>query len=159
MIRLALLPLLLAALLASCSGDGCTNNRNSIPLAGFYDYASREPVAVSGLAIAGVGAPNDSLLLDPSTSSHQVYLPFRGAQKSTQFTFSSGGFADVVTFNYDSYPFFAGEECGVMWRYRITSVSHAGFIIDSIAVTDSLITNMERERIMFFITVAESDQE
>lgn len=159
MMRLALLSLLFAAMLASCSGDGCTNNRNAIPLAGFYDYASREPVTIGGLAIAGVGAPNDSLLLDPSKSSHQVYLPFRGAQKSTQFKFSSGNFAEVVTFTYDSYPYFDGEECGAMWRYRITSVSHSGLIIDSIAVTDSLVTNIERERIMFFVTVAESDQE
>lgn len=152
--RILLASLAAVVLLSACSGDGCTNNQNSIPMAGFYDYVSREPISISGLAVSGVGAPNDSLLLEPSTSAHQVYLPFRGAESSTEFYFALGEFADVVTFNYEAYPYFAGEECGAMWRYRITSVEHAGFIIDSIAVTDSLITNIERERIMIFISPA-----
>lgn len=147
------------ALATSCSGDGCTNNRNSIPLAGFYDYATREPVSVSGLGVAGVGAPGDSLLLDPARTAHQVYLPFRGGQSSTQFKFTSGIMADVVTFDYESYPYFDGEECGAMWRYRITSVTHNGLLIDSIAITDPLITNIERERIMFFVTATPADGE
>lgn len=155
-----LLHVVAAFALCGCSSDGCTNNQNSIPLAGFYDYATREPLSISGLEVLGVGAPNDSLLMEASETAHQVYLPFRGADASTVFEFRNGQFVDVVTFNYESYPYFAGEDCGAMWRYRITGVECRGFLIDSIAITDSLITNVERERIMFFITApSKSDSE
>ena len=126
-------------------------------MAGFYDYETKAALTVSGLAVSGVNAPNDSLLLDPARSSHQVYLPFRGAQTETSFLFSSGGFADVVTFKYESIPYFDGEECGAMWHYRITDVEHQGLIIDSISVTDANVTNIERERIMIFLTATESE--
>lgn len=144
--------LAIAGVLNSCSGDGCTNNRNSLPLAGFYDYETREPVNVSNLSVGGLGAPGDSLLLDPATSSHQVYLPFRGDEDLTSFEFQDGYVSDELTFHYDSYPYFDGEECGAMWRYRITDFEFNGTIIDSIAVTDPLITNIERERIMIFVS-------
>lgn len=143
----------------SCSSDGCTNNRNSIPMAGFYDYASRESLTVSGLGVSGVGAPNDSLLLDPSKSAHQVYLPFRGANDRAEFRLTHGAFSDHIEFRYEAYPYFDGEECGAMWRYRITDVSWSGLLVDSVAVTDSLITNIERERIMIFITVPTAEEE
>lgn len=155
----ALAAVCLAAALAGCSSDGCQHNRSSIPMAGFYDFASREPLNVSGLAVSGVGAPGDSLLLDADTNSHQVYLPFRGSQPTADFRFAYGAFADHVEFTYESYPYFDGEECGAMWRYRITGVRWSGLLIDSVAVTDSLITNIERERIMIFITVPEPEPE
>lgn len=140
-----------------CSSDGCEHNRNSIPMAGFYDYKTKNALTVSGLSVAGVNAPNDSLLLDPARSSHQVYLPFRGSQTEASFMFSSGGVGDIVTFHYESMPYFDGEECGAMWRYRIIDVEHRGLIIDSISVTDPEITNIERERIMIFLTATDSE--
>lgn len=145
------------SVISGCSSSGCENNRNAIPMAGFYDYETKAALTVSGLAVSGVGAPNDSLLLDPARSAHQVYLPFRGAQTETSFRFASGGFADVVTFKYESIPYFDGEECGAMWHYHITEVEHLGLIIDSIAVTDADVTNIERERIMIFLTATESE--
>lgn len=149
----------LLAAVSSCSSEGCTNNQNSIPMAGFYDSATGDPLTISGLSVSGVGNPNDSLLLDSKHNAHQVYLPFRGSQTQTAFYFSSGDFSDVVTFHYDSYPYFDGEDCGAMWRYVITDVTHTGLIIDSVKVTDPLITNIERERIMIFLTLPEPEPE
>lgn len=149
----------LMSVLIGCTSDGCEHNRNSIPLAGFYDYETKAALTVSGLSVSGVGAPNDSLLLDPARSSHQVYLPFRGSQSEASFIFSSGGIGDIVTFKYESIPYFDGEDCGVMWRYTITDFEHQGFIIDSISVTDAEITNIERERIMIFLTATDEEDE
>ncbi len=159
MMRRVLPMLILPCLLSGCSTEGCKNNRNSIPMAGFYDYATREPLTISGMGVNGVGAPGDSLLLDPSANAHQVYLPFRGSQTTASFRFIYGSVADRVTFTYESYPFFDGEECGAMWRYRISSVDHTGLLIDSVAVTDPLITNIERERIMIFFTIPTSSDD
>lgn len=124
-------------------------------MAGFYDYSTRESLTISDLEVYGVGAPNDSLLLDPVRNAHQVYLPFRGKDATASFKFIyADELANEVTFTYRSYPFFDGENCGAMWRYEITGVEVSGNgIIDSVSVTDPLITNIERERIMFFFTV------
>ena len=46
-----------------------------------------------------------------------------------------------------------------MWRYTITDFEHQGFIIDSISVTDAEITNIERERIMIFLTATDEEDE
>lgn len=148
---------LMSALSVSCSSDGCTNNRNSIPMAGFYELSSGRQLSVSGLEVYGVGAPNDSLLLDTLRNSQQVYLPLRGAQTQTSFMFKAGDVADVLTLTYDSYPYFDGEDCGAMWRYVITGVDYDRTLIDSVLVTDPVITNIERERLMIFLTIPEPE--
>ena len=154
-IRILSIAVLCLGIICGCSSMGCDNNRNSIPMAGFYDYKTKESLNVRGMAVSGVGAPNDSLLLDPARSAHQVYLPFRGNKTETSFLFSSGNVADVVTFKYESFPYFDGEECGAMWRYKITEVEFSGELLDSISVVDADITNIERERIMIFLTATE----
>lgn len=150
---------MLTALCQGCNTSGCTDNRNSVPLAGFYDRAGQSIVPDS-LAVAGVGAPNDSLLCAPGSGRQSVYLPFRSATEVTSFAFSyrshqlaALGIADTVTFTYSSEPYFVSEDCGAMYRYRITGVEHTSWLIDSVGVTDSLITNLDIEQIkIFFIT-------
>jgi hypothetical protein len=151
-----------AALLGvtGCSSSSCTDNQNSLPLAGFYvmDVATDGTIApaavsISGISINGIDAPNDSLLYGESDSESQVYLPFRFDRNSTAYRFYvyDSDVADTITFHYDTYPFFASEECGAMYRYQITAVEHTSAFIDSVAVTDSLITNVDLERIQIFI--------
>ncbi|MCM1310475.1 MAG: DUF6452 family protein [Bacteroides sp.] len=144
--------------LASCSGEGCTNNRNSIPLAGFYELDTEQQVSVSRMPIYGVGAPNDSSLVDTARSSQQVYLPLRGNQTQAAFVFDGGPLKDTLTINYESYPYYDGEDCGAMWRYLIHNVSHTNNFIDSILVTDPLITNIERERLMIFLKLPTAEE-
>lgn len=143
----------MATMLASCSGDGCINNRNSIPLAGFYSLPDEQQVTVSRMPIYGLGAPNDSSLLDTATNSQQVYLPLRASQTQTSFVFDGGTIFDTLTINYESYPYYDGEDCGAMWRYLIHDVQYTRNMIDSVLVTDPLITNIERERLMIFLNV------
>ena len=140
-----------AIALAACSNEGCQNNRNSIPMAGFYALEGEQQLSVKGLAIYGLGSPGDSLLLDSTRSSHQVYLPLRGEVPSTSFVFSAGQISDTVTLTYNSWPYFDGEDCGAMWRYELTRIDYQRTLIDSIFITDSLITNIERERLMIFL--------
>lgn len=141
-------------LIASCSGEGCTNNRNSIPLAGFYELATEQQLTVSHMPIYGVGAPNDSSLIDTLRNSQQVYLPLRGNKTQVAFVFDGGSVKDTLTINYESYPYYDGEDCGAMWRYLIHDVSHTRNFIDSVLVTDPLITNIERERLMIFLRIS-----
>lgn len=154
----------LATAVTGCNTTGCTDNQNSVPLAGFYSISTLEKVAIDSLAISGLGAPNDSLLVGPSHAASEVYLPFRAADNVTTFVIkymqkhlAEQGIEDRVTFYYESMPFFASEECGAMYHYRITRVSHTMNILDSVGVSDSLITNIERSTIGLYFRIAEPD--
>ena len=71
--RLRLLPAIIVAFISattvmvqSCNDIGCTDLRSSIPLAGFYSSSSSadKTISVDSLLIGGIGAPDDSLLVD-----------------------------------------------------------------------------------------------
>ncbi len=166
MMRLLLIaPAALAAmLLAGCNSVGCTDNHNSIPLAGFYSMSTFAPISLDSLAIGGVDAPGDSLLLAPSTQAQQVYLPLRAAQTVTEFVIAYRRKAldypelcDTLRFEYRATPYFASEDCGAMYHYRITSLTHTCHLIDSVGISDSTVTNVERETISIFFRTAEPD--
>lgn len=144
---------LLLTLAGGCSSNGCLDNRNSLPLAGFYSAATGDAVTVSGLTVGGLGAANDSLLMNNSSAS-QVYLPFRASIDEVTYIFTAATETDTVsdelTFTYNVMPYFDNVECGAMYRYKITGVWYDGVLIDSVAITDSLITNVESERIKIY---------
>ena len=145
-----------AGVLCSCSGDGCIDNQSSIPLAGFYSAETLEPIAYSSIEVYGVGATNNSSLTTLGENTQQVYLPFRSISNSTAFCFHYTDFGatnlynDTIWFDYESTPYFASEECGAMYRYKITSTRHTNVFIDSVAVIDPDITNIDVERIKIF---------
>lgn len=149
--------LVMAGGFSSCNTTGCTENHNSIPLAGFYSMLTKKAVSVNNLEISGEGAPGDSILYPRSQQLSEVYLPLRSKQNVTSYFFkfydSEGnvGASDKVTFRYDSHAWFASEECGAMYRYRITELTHTSSVIDSIAITDSLITNIDTVRIRIYL--------
>lgn len=148
--------LTLPAVLASCGSEGCTDNQTSVPLAGFYSYTNGQAITVGDISIGGIGAPNDSLIVD-GESVGNVYLPFRPGRDETAFFFryNGGNIADTVTFRYTTIPFFASEDCGAMYRYRITGVNHTHWLLDSVAVLDSMITNIDIQRLQLYFTTSE----
>lgn len=148
-----------ATVVAGCSNGACYDNQSALPKAAFYVARPDTIVAatVSGLSVSGIGAPGDSLLLNPEKSAGWVYLPFRPDCGQTEFKFASGLFADVVTFSYTSRPYFASEECGAMWVFDITGVSWRGSLIDSVAITDSIVTNIDLDRIKIIFHPMDGD--
>ncbi|MCM1482763.1 MAG: DUF6452 family protein [Muribaculaceae bacterium] len=139
----------------SCNTSSCTENQSSLPLAAMYDAATRSKVSVSGVDVGGVGAPGDSLLHDASSALSSVYLPFRSSTSETSFYFrythDNAPEPDTITFVYTSEPYFVSAECGAMFNYRITEFKYTTHIIDSVAVTDSLINNIDIERIRIYV--------
>ena len=151
-------------LMASCSATGCTDNQNSLPLAGFYSMSTGSSITVDSLAIEGIGAPDDSLLLSPSSRVSSLYLPFRSSRDITSYCIQYKQkqldypeLYDTLTFRYDAIPFFASEECGAMYHYKVTSYTYTRHLIDSVAMLDSLITNVDRESIQIYFRTAEED--
>ena len=158
--------LLLGIFLQSCNSEGCTDNHSALPLMGLYSAATEEAITLDSIAIGGVGAPADSLLVTPGTPATQVYLPFRYGTDITSFfihyAYPGQGIDrpelnDTITFHYTAEPFFASEECGAMFRYRVNAVEHTSHILEYIEITDSVVTNIERERFkLYFRTDSEA---
>lgn len=147
------LGLLLGA--ASCSNETCDQNQSALPLAVFRDAATGASVSVRGLAVGAVGAPGDSLLLDTAQTASQVYLPFDMTASETVFFLRyAAGEADTLRVAYDRQPYFASEACGAMYRFRIRRLEHTSLLLDSVAVTDSLVTNLDRPCMALYLRTA-----
>lgn len=156
---------ILSMLASGCNTSGCTDNRSSIPLAGFYSSTNGQPISVDSLAIKGVGAPVDTLyLLSPGEIATQVYLPLRATESSTTFEIfymqsNLAGLSDRITIDYHALPYFASEECGAMYRYRITRLNHTAMLLDSVGIVpeDSVITNAPVQNLHLYFRTSSQD--
>ena len=150
-------------LLGACNSSGCLDNQSSIPLAQFRSSGNGADISVPGLQIHGIGAPNDSVI---PISGSQVYLPMRASDSNTSWCFhyaqeglDDPELNDTISFTYESTPFFASEECGAMYRYVITDFTYTRHLIDSVGLLDSVITNVDRERIRIYFRTATEDED
>lgn len=155
-------PLLLSA---ACNSAGCLDNQSAVPLARFYSSATKKPITLSGLEISGVDAPNDSVLITPDKSIGSVNLPMRSTKETTAWCFhytqeglDDPSLNDTISFRYTSEPFFASEECGAMYYYRITEMENTFHLVDSVVILDSLITNVDSTRIQIFFRTTEEPE-
>lgn len=145
---------LVLAVLPGCNTSGCTDNQSSLPLAGFYDVRGRA-VTVDSLEISGIDAPGDSVLYNGRERLSEAYLPLRAQGSSVQYRFYYKNLeqADTLTFDYDAFPYFASEECGAMYRYRLLAFYYTRNFIDSVAVLDSVITNSPQQQLKIYFNV------
>lgn len=155
-----------ALLAPACNTGGCYDNQSAIPLAEFLEKGTDKALTVSGVKIYGIGAPHDSVLVSTTESRGQVYLPMRSTKSSTGWCFEfvvpddTIPVADTLVFEYESIPFFASEECGAMYYYRIQHYRYTRHVIDSVAVrNDSLITNADIPSIAIYFAPAAQEPE
>lgn len=156
--------MLMAALAPGCNSTGCTDNRSSLPLAGFYAYPSGTKISLDSLDLGGVDAPADSLLVHSGQAAAQAYLPFRIDRESTSFFLhydypmqglDNPAFNDTITFTYTAEPYFASEECGAMYKYKVNGVTYTRHLIEQVEIADSTVTNVEMERFRIYFRVAD----
>ncbi len=157
---------LCAASFSACSSDTCSQNRSTLPLAGFYDGDGRM-IGLDSLVVYGIGGDLDSAVVAyPGTRISRVYLPMQPGSDVTVWVFSYKQknldfpeLNDTLSFRYTTSPYFASNECGVVMHYRLTHMSHTDHLIDSVAVTDSLFNNIDIERIKIFFRTTSTDDE
>jgi hypothetical protein len=149
-------------LFTGCNTAGCTDLRSATPLAEFYSSTTDSAIQLDSLQITGIGAPNDSALLAAGKTASQVYLPLRATRTETAWCFSYKWantdypqLNDTVTFHYEAEPWFASYDCGAMYRYNIKEVSYTTHLIDSIAVLDSLITNVDDTQLRIYFRTSD----
>lgn len=111
----------------------------------------------------GLGVRNDSLLVEAGTQVGTLYLPMRSTQPSTGWVFSYkwkyidyAELNDTIVFEYTTAPRFASEECGVIYDYHVTECRYTTHLIDSVRLVDSLINNIDMERIHIYFRTDEN---
>ncbi len=151
--------------LSGCNSSGCLENQSSVPLAGFYSKSTLKEIAIDSVSIGGVGARNDSLIVDNGQGVSSVYLPFRSTSAQTAFfihyeqkAISSNALNDTITFEYESIPYFVSEECGAMFYYDIHKMTYTKHLVDSVAIIDSLVSNTDVERIRIYFRTSETQE-
>lgn len=161
---LILLSIASSTLWHACNAIGCTDNQNALPLAGLFASETKAAIKLSGLDVGGVDAPHDSLIYRSKQSLSEIYLPFRATKQVTSFYIhytqqglSDPAFNDTITFQYTSSPRFVSEDCGAMYFYTITSTAFTTHLIDSVIVTDPLITNIDMQRIQIYFRTKSSE--
>lgn len=153
--------ILLALLVASCS-DTCSENKNALPLAGFYPSGGTEKISLDSLGVTGVGIPGDSALSEGGTRIDRLYLPFRIDSDTTRYVFRDahlyGGARDTVTFIYSRTPRFVNVECGVSYIFGIRSITSQGVLIDSVTCPTGFIDNSNLENLKIYFAVTEEGE-
>lgn len=152
-----------------CATDECLDNKNSLPLAGFYASGSdSRGVTIDSLTIAGIGAPGDSLIIDNGRNISEAYLPFRiDSGKSSfeilyNFTAGNNGgvpLGDIVTFEYDVEPYFVSSACGAIYKYRVRNISTTHTYIDSVSCPGGVIDNTPGQNIRIYFRVQNPGEE
>ena len=150
-----------------CSNGECYDNKNSLPLAGFYSSSERpQAISLDSISIIGIGAPGDSVLQDSVRNISEVYLPFRIDENSTTYEIKYlAGMAgklklnDIITFNYDIVPMFVSSACGAVYYYKITSIEYSENFIDSVVCPTGEITNLNRENLKIYFRVSLEEEE
>lgn len=148
-----ILAILLAAVTSACGDGGCYDNGSALPLAQFRISGTNTKTSVNPVTIMGIGAPNDSVLID-TTSKSEFYLPLRATVNETRYRISFGDIADTITLRYTPIPRFVNAECGAMYFFRLQHVGTTTNVLDSIAiaVSDSLVTNAVRPSLYLYLT-------
>lgn len=158
-----LMAMVVAILMQGCATDECLDNKNSLPLAGFY--ASGNPsqgVAVDSVTVAGLGAPGDSLVIDNGRNISETYLPFRIDEGESAFEIvynftakDNGGvpLSDVISFEYDIDPYFVSSACGAIYEYKIKNISTTHTYIDSVSCPAGVIDNTPGQNIRIYFRV------
>lgn len=140
----------------ACNNKECFNNQSTLPLAGFYSMQNMKAVTVDSLTVYGIGVPGDSILLDNGKAS-SLYMPMPLSGNSASFVFHYNSenlnfieLNDTLTIDYDSYPQFVSNECGVIYKYDIKDFSYTKHLIDSISMPTMEFNNIDIEVIKIY---------
>lgn len=149
--------------LSACISGECLDNKNSLPLAGFYSSSTdSKAITITGLTIYGYDAPGDSVLLQSGSGVNSIYLPFRIDEPTTTYIFhyeqegiDDQRYNDTITFKYEIIPYFVSAACGSIYKYKIESIEHTHHLMDSVVCTapQDVIDNVAAENLRIYFRV------
>lgn len=150
-----------------CVSNECLDNKNSLPLAGFYSsLPSPQQISVDDLTVYGYKAPGDSILLQSGSGVSSLYLPFRIDEASTTYIFhyeqegiDDVRYNDTIRFDYDIIPYFVSSACGSIYKYKVNKINHTQHLIDSVVCTahEGVIDNLAVENLRIYFRVGSQE--
>jgi len=81
----------------------------------------------------------------------KILLPL-SSNDTTSFLISFGSKIDTITFIHQTMQKFASMESGFYFEYKLQSIDYTNNQIDSILITDSLVTKKWNENIKLYLT-------
>ena len=141
--------------LVGCGDGSCYDNGSAVPMARFYQSGTTTQVSPTGMTVSAIGAPGDTLLVNNATVS-DLHLPLRVSTGSTQWlmTFAASDgttVTDTVTIAYYPVEYFASVECGAMYYFDITGVTHTDNMIDSVVVSQPRVTHVDQVNLRIYL--------
>ena len=153
--------LLLLVGMGGC-GDACSENKNALPLAGFYSKEMPgSEVSVDSLEIKGVDVKGDSILSSADKVISEVYLPFRIDSDTTRYALRRYGphaGIDPLPFIYNRRPQLTSIECGVSYLFEIIDIQYGGELIDSVSCPRGYIDNANIQNLHIFLKGVTTEQ-
>lgn len=151
-----------AAVAPSCNSDGCTEMRSALPIVELHSSATGDVVTLDSLDIHGIGIVGDSLLVHSGTAISQTYLPMRAAESIVKWCIAyryagldDPRLNDTLTLTYTSEPWLADDDCGAMFRYKITGATTTTHLIDSVSIIRPQVTNLEEVNLNIYFRISE----
>lgn len=152
-------------LIIGCNSYECSDNKNSLPLAGFYSSQPiPESISIDSISVWGIDSPNNSLLLDNESNIHSLYMPFKIDISQTSFVFHynqkalrDDRYNDTIEFNYNITPYFVSAACGVIYKYELTQINHTKHVIDSVVCPYDIIDNKAIENIRIYFRTSSAE--
>lgn len=138
----------------ACDETECTESTVVEFYGNFYNVRDNT-VYTDTLAIYGIGAPNDSLLID-SMSIKSISLPLKLTDTETSFVFDFINRAkaaivrDTVFVYHQNNVHFISDACGCVMFFSIDSIAYTKHKIDSIAINLKDVINEPQENIQLF---------
>jgi hypothetical protein len=162
-IRLIILTFMLVILsaLTSCKkGDYCALDVTSLMNIGFYKMQDDEMKSLTMTNLLAQGNTVDSVISESSVTKISLQLSndadssvyiFTMTISDTSIVDTVSTFTDTIKFNYTRQLFLLSYECGFMYNYTITDIQNTHNIIDTITITERLISTADAEnlRILF----------
>ncbi|MGL4993786.1 MAG: DUF6452 family protein [Bacteroidales bacterium] len=154
-ILLALLSLILLPSIVGCGNEGCQETISVNARCSFYKKSNNKSFSFDSITVYGVGAPDDSLLYNRSTSQSYVKLPLKKFTEESSYVFHFQGAEseiidkkDTVTFYYKNQSYFISEDCGTVVHHLVDSVIYTRHYIDSLIIAKQSIINLDEENLL-----------
>jgi hypothetical protein len=109
--------------------------------------SSTQKTITSKITVLGIG--RDSLW-EKETSLKEIMLPL-SAHDTTNYLISFDSQIDTITFFHETIKKYASMETGFYYQYKLRSIKYTHHRIDSIQITDSLVTEIWHENIKLYI--------
>lgn len=136
--------------LVSCTPMTCFDDTESFLKASFYNYKTKTRLAPDSISLYGVG--NENIFLYKKALKVQPALFALNPSVATcKYIIKINNITDTITFTYTNFLHLVSKECGYTFYYTLSEKPvFTKNAIDSLSITNGLITTLNEENIRIY---------